>query len=207
MNDFAGTTYTPARLFPMVKEAYLQLQLFLRGAGDPRFNVALADSSQYIPVAIGVKNITASLGQDSFTPVKLWERYQGSTDLVIPMEERDWEPSIEQQDRLRFWVFRNGIIRFIGATVANEVRVDYVTGFATLSTVGSTIGAESGEAFLAPWTASLCARYIQGNIARADELKALAIATINNIIQLRVGKNQSLPVRSGRYKGFKQTAW
>lgn len=207
LNDFSGTVATSARLFPLVKEAYLQLQLFLRTASDPRFRVNLSDTSQYIAVAAGTKNITASLGQDTFIPVRLWERLAGSTDDVVLMTEKEWEPAVQPTNQLLYWIFRNGIIRFIGATVNVEVRVDYITGFAALATTASLIGSESGEAFLAPWTAALWAEYIMKDLNRAATLKQIATTTINQLLDMKIGKNQSLPVRAGRYRGFRQTTW
>jgi len=194
VNDSGGLTWNNAVLFPYLKLAYDELVKHYQDAGVS----FLSEVSTVVDVAAGIKSITSIT--DLILAKKLEERADGSTGLYTPMTETDWELGIDLTEELRFWNFREGEIKLVGATSAREVRVYYMKTLSSLSTVSSTVAIPDGKLFLVYRTAALAAGLSGGNGDRALELNREAQFFKDTLINIQVKGSQGLPVRHKRYR-------
>jgi hypothetical protein len=84
----------------------------------------------------------ATLPADFNIPYRLWEKQTGITDYFDshPMVERaDTLPDRIQDTYLRDWRFENNVIKLVGATSANSVRMLYANYLAALVNTSSVI--------------------------------------------------------------------
>lgn len=196
LNDSAGSLYTTAKLIPLGKRAYRDLQREMVKNGAKVFKEV---SSGYIDVAAGATVLSAPPA-DLLRPIKLYERADGSSDTGSLMEEVGWDPNELQSSTLRKWVWREEAIRFLGATVVREVRVDYIKSLTDLVDQDSTLGFLHADAFMSPWIAAYVAQFMMNNPSRAEELRKIAYMGLETMLTLLVQEQQGVPIRR---KGFR----
>jgi hypothetical protein len=192
LNDAAATRFTNAKLFPYTKKAYRELQRKLMLAGSPN----VKEITAVIDVAANATDLGAGQPADLLIPISMEERPDGSSGLFTPMVEREWEPNENRTNTLRYWTWREELIVFLGATAAVEVKLLYRKGLPALANdTTSNILISDAVTFLAARCAALAAMYIGGDTARAVALQEDANVALEEMIDLIMQKNQSLPAR------------
>lgn len=139
-----GVIYPDFILMPYVNSAYRTIQRGISMAGSPLFRaddvllvvtaVVAADAS----VQVVINDATAppnQLPSDLLEPLKIWERYNLSTDAFIEMVNKTYAGGLEsrqQGDRLIEWEWRFDGIYFVGATRDTQIRIRYRRALADL---------------------------------------------------------------------------
>ena len=181
LNDQAGVLFTlpPGPLAPPVpntvnllfymQAAYRKVQAALANIGDETFKT---DNVQVVVPAVAVPDpgyqasilySTAppnQLPSNLITPLKLWERPDGSTDdyaEMIDMTDNGGLPSIIQQETLGMWEWRMDGIYLIGATLPVQVRIRFQSCLADPTDATSVIAVGRAINVVAYFTAALAA--------------------------------------------------
>jgi hypothetical protein len=193
LNDPGGLLFATADLFPYLKKAYRELQskMFANQIAT------VMEIATTVVVSIGGKS-PDSVPSDMLYPIFLEERLFGSSDLYTDMDERSWEPDEKQTDALRYWVWREETLQFIGATTKRELRVKYAKTLSALADENSSIPVGDSLSFLAARTAALGALYVGENPSRSRECQDEANVALADFIGTRVRRKQATPARHRR---------
>ena len=187
-------------LIPFLQEAYRDLSNDLYLNGLPVIHkTAIILAFPALATTLTLSSSPA-LPSDIITPVKMWERTAGSTfEDFQEMIPKSWEPNLEQDEDLTYWMWQGQVINFIGATEAKDLRLDYDAGLPLPTADGDTIGFIDGEFFLAPKTAAYAAESID-RISFAEVKHAQAESKLSKIVRANVKSQQNLPVRRRPYR-------
>jgi len=195
LNDPSGNIYQDEKLLPLMQKAYRELQtkLLLNGISV----VKEYTLGTPIPVPIGTTQLGDGTGlpTDIVYPIELWERPQGSTALFEEMTERAWEPEIKPGATLLYWAWREEEIKFVGATVAREIRLKYMQGLTRITGAASLIEVNNATTWLAARTAAIAAFVLGSNPTRAEGLNGDAGQALEDLLRYLVKRQQGLPVR------------
>lgn len=199
LNDATQKLFNYTAQLPFLKLSMRDLDQDLTLIGNP-LNMISEDE---IPVAIGALALT--LPDDFFLPLALQEKGSSDTYYVNMSEKTDISLlDATQSSTLVYWDFRHNDINFIGSTEARTVKLVYWRQLTELVDENSLSEVSGAQNLLAFRTASLCARHIGGNKAKADDLMVEYIAAMDRIESLTVKNNQGLrkrrrPFRTNRY--------
>jgi len=138
----------------------------------------------------GVTNhATPALPTDLRMPLRLWERWSGSTNNFFPMVScDDGLPSTVQTSSLRFWEWRSDGIYMVGATQSMDIRLRYAAYFASLTDGTSTIQIRGAENALAYLTAAEFAAARGSPLA--DSFRAQAGEFVQQIVEYTIRQKQ-----------------
>lgn len=156
-----------------------------------------AELDQVCDINVNAGSVLLSLPCNFFLPIKLEERAQTSTndDDFIDMEEKSFEPSIQQSETLRYWSFRNNKVNFIGATVNQTVRLKFKRTLSSVTDFSVVEEVAKAKNFLAARTAALVSEFVGSNKVRADSLNAQAIIYLEKLTSVLVKNNQGNRIR------------
>jgi hypothetical protein len=199
LNDPTGSIYPDPALIPLLNKSYRELQTKLAALGIS----VTREVSGNLPIPTGLTSLDDGSGLpiDFLYPIELGERATGSQDKFLPMEEREWEPDATQQSLLRFWVWREESLKFVGATTDRELKIRYVKSLPTVSDLTSPILITDSISFLAQRTAAIAALLLGSNPTRADTLMTDlygAQGPWEDLKATKVKRMQNIPVRRRR---------
>lgn len=190
LNDATGKLYTEPELIPYYNLAQneLQSELELMGA---QF---LKDTAARITVPAGTTVLAAPA--DLVEPITLFEGSEGAqVENFIEMEELQFLPLLPQEVELRYWVFQDEGIEFLGSTANRDVIVRYRKGLTPAVAGADLIEYPKGANFLAYETAALTAAYAGENPTRSAKLDGKAAYNLSLVKRKIARDQQSLPVR------------
>lgn len=101
-------------------------------------------------LAAGIGELSADsappLPTDFIAPTRLLEKpYQGTTKFMPMYQPYDGLlPDRDPTDTLRDWIWQDGRIKFVGATVPVTVRIEYIKNIMPITSSGSSIDAIAG---------------------------------------------------------------
>ena len=205
LNDYNGAIYPDQAILPFLDKAYRELQTRLAAYGYS----AGRELAIPIPVPVGTSTLAdgAGLPPDFLLPVELSERDAGSADHYYPMTEGLWESDEKKQNALRFWVWREEVIHFIGALTPREVLLKYKKALPAILEPTSSILIFNSQTWLAQRTAALAALLIGSNPSRSnalmDDLNGQQ-GPWEDLKQTLVHRMQSIPVRRRRTRWRKR---
>jgi hypothetical protein len=185
LNDVALTIFTYGVQIPFLNIAIGELQ-----EGMQQFSVPAANKlSDPIVINIGVDNIGGTgpaLPTDLLEPQGIMERVNGSSDAYTALTKQEFLVfSAVPVGTLNVWTWQEQIIKFVGSTVARQIRINYIRTVLTPVTASTdVITLFNSQTFLAFRTAALCAQFIGENKERADELNNFAINAANRFIDI-----------------------
>lgn len=182
LNDDAVSLWTDAALFPKLQQAHRELQTMLRFSAAPVMKAISND------ISVLANATTLTLPADFQEPLRLWEKAPADPQTgYVLMTESDPLPIVAAATTLVYWMYRDEVISFIGASANRFVRLEYWRQL-TIPTVNTDlIGFTNGELYLAPRTAALASASI-GEQTRHDMYKALADDKINQVILSNRGR-------------------
>lgn len=204
LNDQGGNNYPNAVLFPLLKlivneklnEKLIENGYKLDDQIDTIQTIAAVPAVQQFPSPT-YPVIPVNLIQ----PTELFERPSGQTTIpFIPMTEKSWEPMAIPQSALRFWVWRNQQIEFLGATNPVDVLMHYKANMLYITAVGNTINLYEGMDYLSTKLAEYAARFIGENEARANVLKEIADEALETLLIIGAKGRQATPTRRKPYR-------
>lgn len=195
LTDPNKVTFTYAFQLPFLLIAWDELQEALVANGIVDVDEVTSSPST---VAANTKEWTGQ-PSDLLFPKKLWEKAVGAADEeYYPLDERESEPDEASVETLENWWFREGYIKFKGATTSRSVIVKYQRELATITGESTVIPVLNVKNFLAFRTAAIIAR-ARGNKSRADDLDADAKFHFDSIIGTKVKDAQGEPVKPKPY--------
>jgi len=206
MNDTAKTVYTYVAQLPYLNMAVDELQEIFELNNIPVTNQT---QSPPITVAAGIIVINPLIGYPPNTapnyPIDLvdiqglYERLAGSTEPFIPMTQREFLPhSLDNlpTESLGYWIWQDQRIKFIGSSIAREVKIDYIKKIFPDELVSSSaIGIINARGFLYYRTAALCSQFIGENSSRASELNTFATLALDRITGIGIKGKQAIMTR------------
>jgi hypothetical protein len=197
LNDTPRSLFTDAILLPFLKRSFKDLLLEM-----DKKNIS---QTKEVSAAITVPALTTSLTTaalmptDFITPVKIEERASGSSDLYVPIEEKDFSENVFQTDRLRYWAFREDDIKFPGSTTARQILLYYQKGITVPVVLTQQIGVVNAEAYLSAQTAGYAAKFILQSDVRAETIFQFAAKALNDFLTIQVRGLQFQDNRRHRY--------
>jgi len=196
LNDPSLSVYTSIVQLPFVGMANRELQILLELNGIP----LLKDRSAAIAVAAGILELT-NYPSDFIEPISLGERTAGSTDQFVDMAEVEWAPDENQTEWLRYWVFQDGVIRFLGALVDREVKLKYRRTLNPLTVEGSNVEIADAQPWLVARTAQMVEQDVMNSPTKASLREPEVIRAKDDLIRKLLKNTQALGVRRRPYKG------
>lgn len=197
LNDASGSVYTTAILLPFVKSAYEHLRNEMALNEIPTLNELSAAQT----ITAGSTTLASTI-TDLLLPYGIEERASGSSDLYVPMIERTFEPNEAQQTNLRYWMWREETILFLGATTARQIRVRYIKDLNPTAIVGGdTLTAVNARSYLAARVGALAAMFVQQNTSMAEAANMVADDQLQKVIKIAVKGMQALPARRHPFLG------
>lgn len=201
LNDQAGTRWDFNSLLPALQKAHREMQLKVSLAGLP----VLKKTSAVITVPALTTDLTAPAGggaslqpSDLIEPSACEERQSGTSDLFSPMEEAVWEPDVEQTEWLRFWMWREEKVQFVGATVDVDIKLHYTKGLTIPTSENDSLGLINAILYLSPRTAAIASGRLGGiGFQLAD---ANARELIDELVRFNIKTGQGVPVRRIGYR-------
>lgn len=216
LDDANQTVFTPSFILPYVNVAQRTVLTKLRSAGVSEVRVR----SSVITVPIGTTMLsytsTPALPSDLMWPDELWEAKQGGNQedfyrIVGPITL----PNQAQSTTLGFWDWFDRELRFIGATVARDIKIDY---WSTQSDFA--VPANATDALLLQDAVNvislLCCKAIsvaRGAYQAAQLFEAQALEELDQVINTQLKMQQQQPDRRqpyrgrGRYQGYFRGAY
>lgn len=200
LNDPNARIYTDDALMPHLIRAYQKLKDELEINGVPIANQVSSIITVPVNTLVISDSTLPALPSDLIQPIQLRERRAGNTnDLFVEMVQKPWEPEDIQVDQLRYWVWRDEELHFLGATAAVEVKIRYLRDIPDLVDVNSPILIRKSKLFLAAKTAEYGARFIGQNQTKATLLQADANEAKAKLIRRAIRLKQGMPARRRRY--------
>lgn len=206
MNDTAKTVYTYTVQIPYLNMALAELQEHFQLNNIPVTSVTSAGitvpigTTEIGPVDGGVGETTApNYPTDLIEIQQLWERLSGSEDPYVPLVKKEYLPHFLDDmpvSSLLIWAWVNQQIKFVGATTARQVKIDYIKAiFAEITSEDDEIGVINAQSFLMYRTAALCTQFIGENESRASALNDMAVAAADRVTGIGVKGKQSITIR------------
>lgn len=193
LNDSARSRWTYPILLPYLRSAIRELQGELESNDLP----PIQEIGAIIPVNIATTELT--LPTDFVFPISLAERAVGE-ERFTDMTEISWEPDADPEEKLKYWVFREGKIQFLGATSAREIRLKYLRSLTAIATENSVIEVPQAFGFLAARTAGLASNFGGSATSRATSANDRAGYFLRIVISTITKRLQDRPVRRRRYR-------
>ena len=196
LNDPAGVRLSDAKLIPALKIAQGMLETALEE------NSVQCKNKEHGPIKIVAGATNLPLPADFVWPVKLEERIADSSDLYVPMAQRRWVPQEVQGDTLKYWIWNNDKIQFLGATTDRDVKLYYQGLFPALNVTTDGVYNYASEYYAAK-LAWFVHTFIEQSPTLAVECNAIAESHLDQIIRIMVKKGQSMPVRRRPFRSLK----
>jgi hypothetical protein len=195
LNDPSGTIYPDAAMLPLLQKAYAELQTKMMRSGLPVLKEQT--SAQVVNAGTVALGDGAGLPADLVYPIELGERAVGSSASIAfeDMTEMAWEPSTPQDTKLIYWNWRDEEIKFLGSTVAREVRIRYMKGLTRITAVNTPVTILNSTTFLAARCAAIAALVLGSNPSRAEALQGDAGDALDDLLGVLVKRQQGIGIR------------
>ena len=181
-------------LLPFVKEAHLEIQNDLVANGFRPFEIL----STVITLPANATEIPVP-PPDLFLVQKIEEANVGSADF-FPVFERSWEPNVQPSTTLQFWSFREGKVRFVGATQDRSIKLYYLKADAgTVSGAGSIINLTNALPIYSARVAYLAAQFKARNKEAAKALLGLYAQRLATYLTIEIKSQQGVTHRRKPY--------
>jgi hypothetical protein len=199
LNDPTGAIYPTQALIPILNKSYRELQTKLNALG-------ISTSKEVngvvpVPTPIDYLGDGAGLPTDFLYPIEIGERLLGSEDKFVPMDEREWEPTTEPVNELRYWTWREETLWFVGALTNRQLYLRYIKSLTPIAAVENPILITDSQSFLAQRTAALASLLLGHNPNRSNALMTDLYSTNGpweDMKATKVKRLQNIPVRRRR---------
>lgn len=202
LNDSNAITWTDAVLFPLLQEAFGELQLELSIHRNPVIK------AQYTTTVPAIDNYTQSpvylpsQPANITSPISMYEKDIGDDDDDYDqMTQVTFLPNDDPDTELIFWSWQAQLIQFIGATSSRVVLLNYNGYLTTPNLLTDPLGFIYAERFLGPRIASLALSSINQE-KRARFVGDIALENLYKVMQYNVTEDQR-PFRRQKYRSPK----
>lgn len=211
LNDVAKQKYTYAVQLPYLRIALKDLRELFELNNIP----VTQKTSAVLTVGDGITSIgfatNPALPTDLVSIEKLWERESGIGNFV-PMTLVNLLPkwdSAETISAFRIYVWQNNFIKILPSSRDNDIQIDYIAQlFNTIIDENTNIGVVNGESFLHFRTAALCAKYIDEDTNRSNDLNGEAGGALERGTGIEVKSQQGIITRHKPFRaGYKRRGY
>jgi hypothetical protein len=204
-NDASQTTYTNTNLLTHLQNAWLRLEMGFLVNDLP----VVEEVSAKLDITANTKVLDSAssptIPADLVQVYKIEEKPDGAADSqYVEVKQVRTLPVRDQSTELQEYVWREGAITFVGATVAVDIRITYEKKLTAITSASTTIYELDTELYLAAQTAAFAASILGGNHELAGSLQAMADDQYNKILANRVKEGQNLPVRRKAYGYYRR---
>ena len=200
VNDAAKELYGYSTQIPYLKIALRKITLKMQNNQIS----TLKEESAILALPANTRVVTAitspALPSDLLDLIGVEERLSGSAEMFVPLEQREWEPETLPAEALLVYTWRELELKFVGATTARDIKLQYYKSLATITSENSVIPDENLHDSLACLTGALLARYIVENYQRYNDLMRDFRDSWDDYIQIQVKRNQANPTRRPGYR-------
>lgn len=205
LNDANQTSYTNTVLLPHLKNAFKRLSSEL-AIHDLKYT---EDTTSKIDVPASTVEIayggSPALPTDLIVPHKLYEAPDGgTTDQFQLMTYVDELPMRTQGTELLEWTWQEGKIKFVGATAAVDIIIEYEKLIAQVASENTSIENIDIDLFLSSQTAAYAALIVGGNAELAGFNQAIADDELSKYIRNHVKQRQLSPTRRLPYGYYRR---
>ena len=205
-NDASQATYTNTNLLTHLQNAWLRLEMGFILNDLPVTEEISAKMDIAADVTVLDSASTPVIPTDLITPHRIEEKpNDANDDEYVDVTEVRYLPNRTQDTTLGEYVWREGAIYFVGATVAVDIRITYEKKLTAITSAATTIYVLDAELYLAAQTAAFAALILGGNAELSAGLQGMADNQYNSIIANRVKVGQNLPVRRKPYGYYRHT--
>ena len=219
LDDTQGLIYTDAVLLPLVNQAQgiFLSELLSSGVSEAKF-VTTYSGATIIPANTTALTLSSSpaLPSTIIVPDRILERPSGGTasEWLIMRGQRPL-PITAANSTLGYWDWENHQLKFVGATEARELRLEYwgsVADFASgggltataLPILGSIDILTALTAGLAATTRSQMQLAEANGVMGPNGISGQAGGLIRNYINIQIKAQQSEPLRRAPYAGIQR---
>jgi hypothetical protein len=202
LNDYGKEIYTYTVQLPYVKIALKDL------VSDMELNESqFVEEIAYIVIPAGNKSLgnqtIPAYPLDFRFPLDLAERAAGSSERFQDMHETEWEVDIIPSTYLIYWSYREGEVKFPGATRDIEIELRYTKDPPAIQSENSVIVYGGADSLLHYKLAALLSRYVGSNETRANSLNAFYLDYLRKFLAVGVKQRHAFPISR---PGFRQIA-
>src|SRR5438876_7385903 len=149
------------------------------------------------------------LPSDLIEPQEVYERAEG-IDPFVKMTRKEYLPHYLGSTPLNqfiYYVWKNQEIRFPVSIRNNEIKIDYLRQlFTTIVDENTQINIINAKTFLEYRTASLCAEFIERNLASSQSLNQYAILALDRTTGISIKGKQNIMTRRRPFRaGWKRS--
>ena len=196
LNDPSQSVYTNDVQLPFVGMANRELQILFELNGIPILK------TKSIPILVSAfATDLINYPPDFIEPIQLQERTPGSQELYVDMEEREWVPDEDLTNYLRFWVFQDNLVKFLGAKIDREVKVKYRRTLNPLTAPGSNVEVADAQPWLVARVCQMVENDVMNSPTRAQLREPEVIRAKDDLVRKLLKNTQALGVRRRPYRG------
>jgi hypothetical protein len=203
LNDSDGTLFSLTNLLVYAQIAMRDLEAQLLVNDVQLLEVV----SARITVPAGQLDLDDDQPTDLVVPEKMMEIQESDTtpENWLHMERVQTLPIETQNELLRYWTFKENLIKFLGSTANRDVMLWYKRLIVDVSAHDDPIVYLQAQNYLGYRTAALAALRMGEDQERSDSLNQDADKSMELLLAIAVKDNQAYPVRQKRYSSkFKQ---
>jgi len=211
LNDAAKSQYTYAVQLPYYNMAQRDLEKKMELNNVPITNEVAPTT---LIVAVGVTALdfttTPALPSDLIEIQQINERLNGSSEDYLPMTRREFlPPLVEQIESLLWWTWQNQQVRFLGATTARQLQLQYIANrLPKVTSTATSIALINAQSFLEYRTAALCAEFVGENPTRATSLNGNAAIAMDDFLGISIKGRQAIATRRRPFMAaYKNRGW
>lgn len=196
LNDTAQSVFTNTVLLGHLRNAVRDLQEEL-AINDLEF-LEEATAEQTIAAGVVIMNTQPT---DMLMPSRFYERLSGSTiaEDYRPMNHVDRLPQRTATTELLEWEYRENVVNFLGATVARQIKCEYIKTVGTIAATSTDLVLLQAENYLSYRTSHLAAFLGSRDSELAAFLEKNANRAMETLLTLFVKGDQDLPARQIPY--------
>ena len=203
LNDFNQMIWTQQQLTAFAQEAHRQMQVELQVNGIP---VIKQQAFRTTVPALVPNNwpgyvLMPNAPNNIVEPLRCYERPLNDTlnsdwDLMI---QKSFTPKQEPINDLVYWSWMGDNIVFLGATVDNEISLEYNGGIPVPTLDLDDLGFINAEIYIAPKLAALASESIGGK-AKSVRCETIAREMMEKILQYNILAEQGMISRRRPYR-------
>ena len=203
LNDTARSVYTYSAQLPYLRIAVDELQEYFQ-----LHDLAVTQLTSSI-INIPKGTTQCLLPSDLIEPQEIYERAEG-IDPFVKMTRKEYLPHYLGSTPLNqfiYYTWQNQLIQFPSSVRNNDLKIDYIRQlFTTIVDENTQINIINAKTFLEYRTASLCAEFIERNLASAQALNTYAILALDRVTGISIKGKQNIMTRRRPFRaGWKRS--
>lgn len=203
LNDVAKTKYTYAIQIPYLNTALQEMELEFALENIPTTDQLSAELTLLAGATTISRSSTPALPTNFIEPIKLYEKTSGQNGYIPIKKVNSLIPNTGiVRTQFSAYTWNSGRIGFLESSADIDVLIEYTGAlFTPITTSTDAIAAGIAQTFLEYRTAGLCAKFIDEDDARANELNGYAGLALDKVTGIGAKGRQNLVTRRRPFRG------